>query len=228
MRAQLRGNLGSPLYFGDHPLPRRWIDGKETLVIGDGKLSQIEILRSHKTSIARTVLGGDREDIVAIENLSEILTVDHIDVFFVAPGDLAQSMGLIGQVGDPRVQDTIEGALEVMTGSGDPDATTVLDPFHVFRGGGSVESISLLSESQIAVSHFNDVPADPPREVQHDKDRVMPGDGEFDLARYIELLLATGYDRYLSLELFREDLWQQDPLEVAKTGLAKMQPYLEG
>ena len=122
---------------------------------------------------------------------------------------------------------TIEDALEVMLGSGDPDATTVLDPFHIFRGGGSVESISLLSESQIAVSHFNDVPADPPREIQHDKDRVMPGDGEFDLARYLELLLATGYDRYLSLELFREDLWQQDPLDVAQRGMEKMKGVIE-
>ena len=33
------------------------------------------------------------EDIVAVENLDEILKVDHIDVFFVAGSDLAQSMG---------------------------------------------------------------------------------------------------------------------------------------
>jgi len=122
---------------------------------------------------------------------------------------------------------TIEDALEVMNRSGHVDATTVLDPFHIFRGGGSVESISKLSGRQIAVSHFNDVPAEPARELQHDKDRVMPGDGHFDLARYLELLLATGYDRYLSLELFREDLWQQDPLEVARVGLEKMRGVLE-
>ncbi|MEE2686024.1 MAG: sugar phosphate isomerase/epimerase family protein [Planctomycetota bacterium] len=122
---------------------------------------------------------------------------------------------------------TIEDALVVMNDSEDPDATTVLDPFHIFRGGGSVESISLLAESQIAVSHFNDVPAEPPREIQHDKDRVMPGDGEFDLGRYLALLLATGYDRYLSLELFREDLWQQDPLEVARQGMEKTRQVVE-
>jgi len=123
---------------------------------------------------------------------------------------------------------TIEDALALMTGSGHTDATTVLDPFHIFRGGGSVESISLLTETQIAVSHFNDVPAEPPREIQHDKDRVMPGDGEYDLGRYLELLMATGYDRYLSLELFREDLWQQDPLDVARRGMDKMRQVVEG
>jgi sugar phosphate isomerase/epimerase len=123
---------------------------------------------------------------------------------------------------------TIEDALDVMTRARHADVSTVLDPFHIFRGGGSLESISLLSAGQIAISHYNDVPAEPARELQHDKDRVMPGDGEFDLARYIELLLATGYDRQLSLELFREDLWQQDPLEVAVKGLDKMRQTVEG
>ena len=51
------------------------------------------------------------EDIVAVRNLDEILKVDHIDVFFVAPSDLAASMGLIGQLGHPKVQETIDYAL---------------------------------------------------------------------------------------------------------------------
>jgi len=123
---------------------------------------------------------------------------------------------------------TIEEAMEVMTKSGRDDATTVLDPFHIFRGGGSVESIAKLTAQQVAVSHFNDVVDDPPREEQHDKDRVMPGDGIFDLKRYVELLAQIGYQGFLSLELFREDLWQRDPREVARLGLEKMKAVVEG
>lgn len=51
------------------------------------------------------------EDIVAVNNLDEILTVDHIDVFFVAPSDLATSMGYIGNHNHPKVQNTIDTAL---------------------------------------------------------------------------------------------------------------------
>jgi 4-hydroxy-2-oxoheptanedioate aldolase len=51
------------------------------------------------------------EDIVAVRNLDEILEVDHIDVFFVAPSDLAASMGHIGDMGHPDVQRTIDDAL---------------------------------------------------------------------------------------------------------------------
>ncbi len=58
------------------------------------------------------------EDIVAVNNLDEILKVDHIDVFFVAPSDLAASMGLIGQVQTEKVQSTIDGALRQIVDSG--------------------------------------------------------------------------------------------------------------
>lgn len=48
------------------------------------------------------------EDIVAVENLDQVLEVDHIDVFFVAPSDLAASMGFIGELDHPEVQKTID------------------------------------------------------------------------------------------------------------------------
>lgn len=135
------------------------------------------------------------------------------------------AMEYLGFVEDIK---TIEDAMEIMAGSGDPAASIVLDPFHCFRGGGPIESIDKLSADQIAISHFNDSPADPPREQQHDPDRVMPGDGIVDLKLYCDKLREVGYDRYLSLELFRQDLWEQDPLEVAKIGLEKMQAVAEG
>ncbi len=122
---------------------------------------------------------------------------------------------------------TIEDALQVMEMSGHTEATTVLDPFHIFRGGGSIESITKLSDRQIAVSHFNDTPASPSREQQHDHHRVMPGEGHLDLRRYLQLLEQVGYTRFLSLELFREELWHEDPKEVARLGLEKMKNTAE-
>ena len=55
----------------------------------------------------------------------------------------------------------------------------------------------------------------------------MPGDGHLDLRRMVRLLKQVGYNRWLSLELFREDLWAQDPAEVARRGLAKMRAVVE-
>jgi len=58
------------------------------------------------------------EDIVAVHNLDAILKVDAIDVFFVAPNDLATSMGHIGNMGQPDVQKTVDDALSRIVHSG--------------------------------------------------------------------------------------------------------------
>ena len=58
------------------------------------------------------------EDIVAVNNLDEILSVDHIDVFFVAPSDLAASMGIIGQLNSPKLKETIDGAIKKIVAAG--------------------------------------------------------------------------------------------------------------
>jgi 2-keto-3-deoxy-L-rhamnonate aldolase RhmA len=65
------------------------------------------------------------EDIAAVPRLDEILKVDHIDVFFVAPSDLATSMGHIGNVGHPDVQRTIDGAITKIVRAGRVAGTLV-------------------------------------------------------------------------------------------------------
>ena len=58
------------------------------------------------------------EDIIAVNNLADILTVDNIDVFFVAPGDLAQSMGLTGQTSHPDVLAAVDRGIATIVDSG--------------------------------------------------------------------------------------------------------------
>lgn len=58
------------------------------------------------------------EDIAAYENLGGILSVDNIDVFFVAPSDFAASMGHIGDAQHPQVQAKINDALKRIVKAG--------------------------------------------------------------------------------------------------------------
>ena len=67
------------------------------------------------------------EEIEAVKNLAHILTVDHIDVFFVAPSDLAQTMGHIGNHTHPDVQRTIDQALAQIVAAGRVAGTLVND-----------------------------------------------------------------------------------------------------
>jgi 4-hydroxy-2-oxoheptanedioate aldolase len=72
---------------------------------------------------AQTLVAVMLEEAEALDNLDEILRVEHIDVFFVAPGDLAQSMGLPGQAGHPRVQAAIDDALRQIRSAGRTSGT---------------------------------------------------------------------------------------------------------
>ncbi len=134
------------------------------------------------------------------------------------------SMEYLGFVEDVN---SIAKALRIMENSRQSDATIVLDPFHDFRGGAGCSDIARLRGSQIAVCHFDDAPASPPSHTQHDGDRVMPGEGVIDLQKFVRLLKQVGYNGFVSLELFREDLWQSDPLTAARTGLEKMRAICE-
>lgn len=67
------------------------------------------------------------EEIEAVANLADILTVDDIDVFFVAPADLAQTMGHIGNHAHPDVQATIDKALAQIVAAGKTAGTLVTD-----------------------------------------------------------------------------------------------------
>ena len=67
------------------------------------------------------------EEAEALRNLDEILKVDYIDVFFVAPSDLAQTMGHIGDPGHPEVQQAIDQAIARIVSAGRVAGTLVND-----------------------------------------------------------------------------------------------------
>ena len=67
------------------------------------------------------------EEAAALRNLDEILGVDDIDVFFVAPSDLAQTMGHLGNPGHPEVQKAIDDAISRIVSAGRVAGTLVND-----------------------------------------------------------------------------------------------------
>ncbi|HEX5417553.1 MAG TPA: aldolase/citrate lyase family protein [Chloroflexota bacterium] len=67
------------------------------------------------------------EEMEAIQNLAAILTVDHIDGFFVAPSDLAQTMGYVGQPNHPEVRAVIDDAIRQIVAAGRTAGALVTD-----------------------------------------------------------------------------------------------------
>ena len=106
--------------------------------------------------------------------------------------------------------------------TGHPKACVLADVFHLHKGGSDYRGMRLLGPDAIQVFHMNDFPIDPPREKIDDSFRIYPGDGSAELVEILRALRANGGQKVLSLELFNRTYWTQAPLEVAKTGLAKM------
>jgi 4-hydroxy-2-oxoheptanedioate aldolase len=99
-----------------------------------------------KTANAQSLLIVLIEDIGAVKRLDEIVKVDHIDVFFVAPSDLATSMGHIGNMAHPDVQRTIDGAITTIVQSGRVAGTLV--------NAGNVERYTRLGVRAVMTSFF--------------------------------------------------------------------------
>jgi 2-keto-myo-inositol isomerase len=113
-------------------------------------------------------------------------------------------------------------SLMIALNANDPDAHILADVYHLFRGNSGFEGLKMLRGNVIEIFHMNDYISSIPREKQNDKDRVYPGDGAAPIVQILTDLKGMGGTKVLSLELFNEAYWKEDPLSVAITGLAKM------
>jgi len=139
--------------------------------------------------------------------------------------DLGDQTGVIPMLevwGHSKTLGTLAEAAFVTVAAKHPKACILTDVYHLYKGDSGFEGLHLIDGAALPVMHFNDYPADPPRETIADKDRIYPGDGIAPLTTILQTLKSTGAKTALSLELFNKQYWQQDAFEVLKTGLEKM------
>ncbi len=102
----------------------------------------------------------------------------------------------------------------------------LLDTFHFHRGGSEPGDILEIEGAPIAMCHVNDARGKPRFELT-DLDRVFCGAGDLPLADIFRNLARVGYEGAYSVEIFNEDYWAQDPLEVARRGRESLQELLD-
>jgi 2-keto-myo-inositol isomerase len=111
--------------------------------------------------------------------------------------------------------------------TGHPDATLLLDVYHIYKGGSSFQTLHVLNPARWKVFHMNDYPARPARDELTDAHRVYPGDGVAPLRDLVADMLRGGFGGYLSLELFNPTYWKEPAEQVARTGLQKMKAIVD-
>src|SRR5205085_4474821 len=109
-----------------------------------------------------------------------------------------------------KLSDVMYVAIE----SGHPKAKVLLDNYHLYKGGTSLESLKLINPASTDVLHVNDYPANLSREVITDADRTYPGDGVSAIREVLHTLKSPVRPLVISLEVFNKNYYSQKSAEV--------------
>lgn len=102
---------------------------------------------------------------------------------------------------------TLDQVLELCGTIGLPNVGILLDSWHWYVSGGTLDDIRSLSDSQVVGVHVNDAPAGIPIEEQKDNVRCLPGEtGLIDLVGFLRFLQAISYDGPVTVEPFSKRL----------------------
>ncbi len=123
-----------------------------------------------------------------------------------------------------QVSDVMYTAIE----TGHPSARVLLDIFHLYKGGSSINTLPLINNSAIEILHVNDYPGNLSASAITDADRIYPGDGVAPIRRVLQILKNPERSLIISCEVFNKNYYKQDALEVTKTALAKMKAVTQG
>ena len=99
--------------------------------------------------------------------------------------------------------------IHIALGTNHPDANLLLDFYHLYRGGNSLDALKMLNVTRLPLFHINDYPASPPRAQLNDSDRVYPGDGICPFQTFLPYLFKSGFTGGFSVELFNEGYCKQ-------------------
>jgi 4-hydroxyphenylpyruvate dioxygenase len=103
----------------------------------------------------------------------------------------------------------------------EPNVGVNLDVFHYYTGPSKFEDLALLTPANLAFVQVCDL-AGVPRELATDADRVLPGDGDFQLWTIVQQLQRIGYDGWISVELMNPTLWNTQASQVASIAYQAM------
>jgi sugar phosphate isomerase/epimerase len=112
---------------------------------------------------------------------------------------------------------SLDTALALIAQADADNIGVCLDMFHYYTGPSKFEDLAYLRPENLAWVQVCDL-SGVPRELAGDSDRILPGDGDFQLGPILERLGAIGYNRHVSLEVLNPHLWQVPPDRVADVG----------
>jgi sugar phosphate isomerase/epimerase len=195
---------------------------------GDARLKSLEDLK-WKVELAQAI-GADR--IVAPSAGTGMYTEDDYrrgaDNLREA-GEIARPFGvtvMLEFARTSRFAGSLPTALKLVRDANHPNVRVMMDTYHFWGGISKFEDLELLRDGELHHLHFEDVPADPPREIQGQPHRAFPGEGIAPLRRIVEVLKRKKYAGPASFETFNPTVQATDPYQVAMRARAAIEPLI--
>jgi len=143
-----------------------------------------------------------QESIATLKELSKITQTYDVGLAFefIGPGNSSVK--------------TLNDAWQIVKAIETNNVGLVIDSFHFYSGGSSIQSIKNVPQDKIFIFHINDC-EDLPVEKLQDRHRLLPGEGVIPLREIAKVLKSIGYNRAISIELFRPEYWDWKPRKIA-------------
>lgn len=109
-------------------------------------------------------------------------------------------------------------ALRILRIADHPALGLMMDTFHYYKSGVSMESIAKIPADKLFVVHVNDC-QDRPRDQLQDSHRLYLGEGIIPLTKMFGVLKSIGYDGALSVEIFRQEYWDRPIDRITRESL---------
>jgi 2-keto-myo-inositol isomerase len=112
---------------------------------------------------------------------------------------------------------SVDTALTLIAQSHSKAVGLCLDVFHYYLGPSKFEDLAYLNAENLAWVQVSDL-SGTFRELASDRDRILPGEGDFALDPLLDELARAGYSGPVSLELLNPRLWQVPVDHVCELG----------
>jgi 2-keto-myo-inositol isomerase len=119
----------------------------------------------------------------------------------------------------------LQSAASLITEIGESNLGLCLDLFHYYCGPSKPEDFGYLTPENLFHVQLCDL-AGIARELATDADRIVPGDGDIQVAPLIEHLHAINYRGAVSMELMNHQIWQMSPRTFGEIGMTALRKIL--
>jgi len=124
-------------------------------------------------------------------------------------------------------QRDLRSSWEIVDRANRPNVGLVVDSFHVFKAGSSLDDLRRIPIERVFIVHVTDAPDRDMALIELSRHhRVFPGEGSLPIRSMIDVLREKGYDGWYAIEIFNDEYWKREPMRVADEAMASLRRLL--